>query len=86
MKQHIWPDWMGRDAMAIQIALAAVTTTAQVRAISSQQFAVGGVVQGPSHARGGVQLFHKSGVHVGEMEGEEIILTKGVYRNATRCC
>jgi hypothetical protein len=31
-------------ATAIQTVLAAVTTAAQVRAISSQQFAVGGVV------------------------------------------
>jgi hypothetical protein len=38
-------------------------------------------VQGPSHARGGVQLWHRNGAHLGEMEGEEIILTKGVFRN-----
>jgi hypothetical protein len=68
-------------ATALQIALAAVTTAAQVRAISSQQFAVGGVVQGPSHQQGGVQLWHRNGAHLGEMEGDEIILTKGVYHD-----
>jgi hypothetical protein len=68
-------------ATALQIALAAVTTAAQIRAISSQQFAQGGVVQGPSHARGGVQMWHRNGAHLGEMEGDEIILTKGVFRN-----
>ncbi|MGI4822671.1 MAG: hypothetical protein ACRYFV_15790 [Janthinobacterium lividum] len=53
-------------ATALQIALAAVTTAAQVRAISSQQFAVGGVVQGPTHSQGSVQLWHRNGAHLGE--------------------
>jgi hypothetical protein len=65
----------------LQIAAATATAAAQFRAIDSQKFARGGVVYGPSHSRGGVQLFHKSGAHLGEMEGEEIILTKGVHRN-----
>jgi hypothetical protein len=68
-------------ATAIQIGLAGITTLAQIRTISSQQFAEGGVVQGPSHARGGVQMWHRNGAHLGEMEGDEIILAKGVYRN-----
>jgi hypothetical protein len=68
-------------ATALQIALAGITTAAQVRAISRQQFAVGGVVQGPSHQQGGVQIWHRNGAHLGEMEGEEIILTKNVYRD-----
>jgi len=66
---------------AIQIALAGITTLAQIRTISSQQFAEGGVVQGPNHARGGVQMWHRKGAHLGEMEGDEIILTRGVFRN-----
>jgi len=65
----------------LQIAAATATAAAQFRAIDSAKFARGGVVYGPSHAAGGVQLFHKSGAHLGEMEGEEIILTKGVHRN-----
>jgi hypothetical protein len=68
-------------ATAAQILFAGITTAAQIRQISSQEFAEGGVVQGPSHGRGGVQLWHRSGAHLGEMEGDEIILTKGVYRN-----
>jgi hypothetical protein len=68
-------------ATAAQILLAGITTAAQIRAISSQKFAAGGVVQGPSHARGGVQMWHRNGAHLGEMEGDEIILTKGVFRN-----
>lgn len=66
---------------AILMAAAALTTVAQIRAISSQKFAVGGVVAGPSHAAGGIQLYHRSGAHLGEMEGEEVILSRGVFRN-----
>ena len=58
---------------------------AAIRAGTSQpsgtKFAEGGVVYGPSHAQGGVQLYHRSGAHLGEMEGEEIILNKNVYRS-----
>jgi hypothetical protein len=70
-------------ATALQIALAAITTAAQVRAISSQQFADGGVLRGPSHAQGGIPLFsRRTGRPLGaEAEGDEIILAKGVYRN-----
>jgi len=63
-------------ATAIGIALAGITAAAQIRAIDSQKFATGGIVQGPSHARGGVQLWHRSGAHVGEMEGGEAIINK----------
>ncbi|UOR06242.1 hypothetical protein MUN82_03900 [Hymenobacter aerilatus] len=45
-----------------------------------KQFAEGGVVHGPSHAQGGIPMYHRSGRYVGEMEGEEIILTRNVYR------
>jgi len=47
---------------------------------SPKQFAQGGVVHGPSHAQGGIPMYHRSGRYVGEMEGEEIILTRNVYR------
>jgi hypothetical protein len=65
----------------LEIAAATATAYAQFRAIDGAKFAAGGVVQGPSHARGGVQMWHRNGAHLGEMEGEEIILTKGVFRN-----
>ncbi|WP_461054172.1 coiled-coil domain-containing protein [Spirosoma arcticum] len=54
---------------------------ANQKLIDSQQFAKGTVLRGPSHAKGGIQLFNKSGYHYGEAEGNEIILTKGVYEN-----
>lgn len=66
---------------AVQIGLVVGTTVAQVAALNAQKFARGGRVTGPSHAAGGVQMLHTSGHVVGEMEGDEIILTKGVYQN-----
>ncbi|MVM33276.1 hypothetical protein GO755_24765 [Spirosoma sp. HMF4905] len=71
------------------MALAGAVGLVQIGIISSQQFAKGGavdpsqggLVNGPSHAQGGIPMYHKSGRYVGEMEGDEIILTRGVYRN-----
>ncbi|MDJ0367385.1 hypothetical protein QMK33_19730 [Hymenobacter sp. H14-R3] len=66
---------------ALQIAAAAITTGAQIRAISSQKFASGGIAYGPSHAQGGIQLLHR-GRHAGiEIEGGEPVLTAAVSRN-----
>lgn len=45
------------------------------------RFEEGGVLKGPSHSKGGVQLFSKSGAYYGEAEGGEPILTKGTSRN-----
>lgn len=61
-------------ALGIAFASAAVLQgLANVAAINGIQFAEGGVVlKGPSHAKGGIPI---------EAEGDEIILTKGVYRN-----
>ncbi|WP_400190673.1 hypothetical protein [Hymenobacter sp. B81] len=74
---------------AALIIAATTAATAPIKALLSQpsgnKFALGGipaeggVVMGPAHAQGGVQLWHKSGAHLGEMEGREIILAKGVY-------
>ncbi len=44
--------------------------------ISAQKFAKGGLVSGPSHAQGGVPMFSSGGQYVGEMEGEEYIISK----------
>lgn len=71
------------------MALAGAVGAIQIGIISSQQFAKGGLVDpnqgglvhGPSHAQGGIPMYHKSGRYVGEMEGKEIVLTKGVYEN-----
>jgi len=46
----------------------------------AQKFAEGGVVRGRRHSEGGIPMYHKSGHYVGEMEDEEIILTRNVYR------
>ena len=44
------------------------------------KFAKGGILKGPSHAQGGIQMFG-SGGYFGEAEGGEIILTKGVAKS-----
>lgn len=67
----------------IQAALVVATGVAQTALIREQKFAKGTVLNGPSHANGGIQLFSRTGHHYGEAEGDEIILTKGVYRNPT---
>ena len=54
----------------ILIAAAAVTTAAQIALISSQKFAQGGVLRGPSHAQGGIPT------PFGEMEGGEAVINK----------
>lgn len=61
-------------ALGVAFASAAVLQgLANVAAINGIQFADGGVVlKGRSHAAGGIPI---------EAEGDEIILTKGVYRN-----
>ncbi|HEX8348584.1 MAG TPA: hypothetical protein VF598_01360, partial [Hymenobacter sp.] len=46
-----------------------------------KQFSQGTVLGGTSHAEGGVQLYGRNGYHYGEAERDEIILTKGVYRD-----
>lgn len=53
---------------------------ANVSNMKQQKFSEGGVAQGPSHEQGGIP-FTVAGHGGYEMEGDEIILTKGVYRN-----
>jgi hypothetical protein len=65
----------------LEIAAATATAVAQFRAIDSQKFAAGGIANGPSHAQGGIQLYHR-GRHAGiEIEGGEPVLTAAVSRN-----
>jgi hypothetical protein len=65
----------------LEIAAATATAYAQFRAIDAQKFALGGIASGPSHAQGGIQLYHR-GRHAGiEIEGGEPVLTAAVSRN-----
>jgi len=76
-EESVLPSPLAEIAKGVEIAAATATAYAQFRAIDSAKFAAGGLVaQGPSHAQGGIQLFHKSGAHLGEMEGGEAIINK----------
>ena len=68
-------------ATAIEIGLAIATTAAQIAAINSQKFAQGGIAQGPSHANGGIQLYHRGRAAGIEIEGGEPVLTAAVSRS-----
>ena len=46
------------------------------------KYALGGVVRGPSHEEGGIDMVHKNtGKVIGNMEGNEIIMSGGVMRD-----
>lgn len=64
----------------IAAAAAVAFGLAQVSQIKQQKFSDGGVLEGASHSQGGIP-FTVDGVPGFEAEGDEIILTKGVYRN-----
>ena len=61
--------------------IAAAQGAAQIKMIRSQKFAKGGILNGPSHAQGGIPMFSKGGAFYGEAEGGEAVLTKGVMAN-----
>lgn len=71
--------------------LAGVLGAVQIAAIASQQFAQGGilptfadggVMQGPRHSAGGINLVHgQTGRVMGQIEGGEPVLTRGVAQN-----
>ncbi len=61
--------------------IAAAQGAAQIKMIRSQKFAKGGILNGPSHAQGGIPMFSKGGAVYGEAEGGEAVLTKGVMAN-----
>ena len=72
--------YVGWATAAIQAGAATAAAGVQIAAIENQQFKKGGVVRGPSHEQGGIP-FSVEGRSGFEMEGDEIIMTKGVYRN-----
>jgi hypothetical protein len=75
------------NLLAMATTISAVTANImQAKALLSgsaptpPKFATGGVLAGPSHAQGGVQVYNKQGAHIAEVEGGETILTKNVAR------
>ncbi|MBO2010862.1 hypothetical protein [Hymenobacter negativus] len=68
----------GFRALGIIAAVTAATAPLEAALKQSQaKFAQGGlVVDGPSHAQGGVQLWHQNGAHLGELEGGEAVINK----------
>ncbi|WP_026465078.1 hypothetical protein [Adhaeribacter aquaticus] len=82
--------------LAVPIKIATLSASvlanfAQVKKMLSEEvpdapkFAKGGnlgyILEGPSHAQGGIGLYTPSGRKVGEAEGDEIILTSGVTKD-----
>ena len=60
----------------IQAAAVAASTAAQVAVINSQQFAKGGLLQGKSHAQGGIPMTVSSTGQRVELEGGEAVINK----------
>lgn len=81
----------GATQNAILTALAIGRAGLGIATVSSQKFARGGVTNmlsrggisaGSRHSEGGIQMIdRRSGIEVGEMEGGEAILTRGVVNN-----
>jgi len=65
----------------VMAALVGAQGLAQVAMIKKQKFAKGGILNGPSHAQGGIPMFSKGGAFYGEAEGGEAVMTKGVMAN-----
>ncbi|UZR93152.1 phage tail tape measure protein [Chondrinema litorale] len=69
-------------AGAIKSAIAVARAGMAVSTVSKQKFASGGIIDGPSHSEGGIQLINPSNMQVmGEIEGGEPILSKMTYLN-----
>jgi len=68
-------------AAPIIAATIAAQGAVQIASIKAQKFAKGGILNGPSHAQGGIPMFSKGGAFYGEAEGGEAVLTKGVMAN-----
>lgn len=62
-------------------ATVAAQGAVQIATIKAQKFAKGGILNGPSHAQGGIPMFSKGGAFYGEAEGGEAVMTKGVMAN-----
>jgi len=70
--------FVGPFIAPVMVAAVIASGLANVANIESTKFAKGGVLQGNSHANGGIQLYGRNGNHYGEAEGGEPILTKAV--------
>lgn len=70
-----------KSAAIIGLTVAAAETLKAQLRTQKDIFEQGGILQGPSHAAGGIQLYSRSGYHFGEAEGGEPILTAGVSRS-----
>ena len=66
---------LGPFAVAAQVATASAIGFANVARINGVTFQDGGLVEGASHSEGGIQMWHKGGQHLGEMEGNEYIIS-----------
>jgi len=77
--------WTFGSAGMIQFASGMIRIFANIgsakKILSGAKFADGTVLQGNSHAQGGIGIFSPSGHYFGEAEGDETILSKGVARN-----
>ncbi len=62
----------------IMAGIATAQGAAQIKMIRSQKFAKGGILNGPSHAQGGIPMFSKGGAFYGEAEGRAAVIKKGV--------
>jgi len=65
----------------LQTGLAIGRSGINITQLNAVKFAKGGPVFGPSHAEGGIPFTVKGSSSINEMEGNEIILTKGVYED-----
>ena len=71
----------GNILAVAKTAAATIRFGAGLRDIASLKYALGGRVEGPSHAMGGIPFAVKGSPVRHEMEGGEIIMTKGVGQN-----
>lgn len=66
---------LGPIAGAFAAAGIVITTGIQIAKIKSAKYQDGGLVEGASHDQGGIQMYQTSGEHLGEMEGNEYIIS-----------
>lgn len=66
---------------AIATGIVGALSIAKVIATPLPEYAKGGVLNGPSHAQGGMKVIGSNGRPVAELEGGEPILSRATYRN-----
>lgn len=71
----------GNIIAGLKTAAATARYGVGIREVMGAKYALGGPVFGPSHASGGIPFGVKGSRAINEMEGNEIILTKGVYQD-----